>query len=434
MNKLFASLETKFSVFALLFYSRTLDFESLFSGSGGGAGNFVAYNPLLPILSLIQHGTFLLTVFLLAARWKNTFQAVLKNKFLWALVAVVLVSFIWSDVADLTKRRSLAFLETTVFGVYLASRYSIYQQLRLAAWAIGISVILSILVTVALPGQAIETGIHAGAWRGVFIQKNIFARLLVLGSLVFFSIVPESRRQRNLLWLAFGLTVCLIFLASSISALLILFILLMLVALYKAFRWHSIVSIPLFLSVFLIAVGLAAWGLNYTDSIASAAGRDVTLSGRTVLWSALLDKIQERPWLGYGYMGFWRGEDGESAYIGKVFGKNYIPPHSHNGFLELILAFGLLGAVLFGLSFLSTARRALIAVRWTKTAEGLWPIMYLSFLVLYNLPESTLIEHNSIFWVLYTALASSSFVSLDQDAVAGDRDPLSVRPRRVENG
>ncbi|NJM97829.1 MAG: O-antigen ligase family protein, partial [Phormidesmis sp. RL_2_1] len=104
----------------------------------------------------------------------------IKNIFFWSLLAVVFTSFLWSDFPDITQRRSLAILETTIFALYFASRFNLKEQLKILAFTGSLFAIISLLFSLAIPAQAIESGIHAGAWRGPLIQKNLFARVLVL--------------------------------------------------------------------------------------------------------------------------------------------------------------------------------------------------------------------------------------------------------------
>ncbi|EAW38326.1 O-antigen ligase [Lyngbya sp. PCC 8106] len=417
MKKLPKSFEHLFTICALLFFTRSLDAESLFSASEGEEGVILTYNPFSPLLSLMQHGIFLITLFLLFERWKMTIRTVLRGRFVWGLVILILLSFLWSDFPDLTQRRSIAFLETTVFSIYLASRYPLPDQLQLITRALGIALLLNLLFTLAVPGSGIEYGIHAGAWRGLLIQKNLLARLMILGFIVFLVTTPKNKRQFYLKKIFLFLFVALVLLSTSKTALMLLILLFMLYSLYKALRWYSLRAIPFFLSGILTIGCVITFVVSNAERLVSAAGRDLTLSGRTVIWSALFDKIQERPWLGFGYMGFWHGVYGESAYVGKVYGTTYIPPHSHNGFIELVLGFGFVGALLFGLSFLSVVRKSFILIRITETSEGLWPLLYLSFLILYNQTEMTLIEHNSIFWVLYVALALSRFSYFNKEKI-----------------
>ena len=41
------------------------------------------------------------------------------------------------------------------------------------------------------------------------------------------------------------------------------------------------------------------------DLLFSLLGKDATLTGRTGIWSAVIDSIAKRPLLGYGYQAFW---------------------------------------------------------------------------------------------------------------------------------
>jgi exopolysaccharide production protein ExoQ len=415
MNTSFKSLEEKFLVVALLFYSGSLSFDSFFTPSEGLVNDVVVDNPISSLLSIIQHGIFLVTFILLVIRWQESIQGINRNKFLWIFILLCLGSFLWSDFTDLTMRRSLSLLETTIFGLYFAVSFRLKKQLKLLAYVFIICMAINFLFTIAVPSSAIESGIHAGAWRGIFIQKNFLARSMVLATLIFLIVTPKSNKEKYFFWGASILAVSLVILSTSKTGILVLLFLAPLTTIYlRIFRLSSVVLIPLLLSIFLSVGGLITWGLSNAESILVTLGKNPSLSGRTVLWSALIDKIQERPLLGYGYVGFWQDKAAGSTYVGKVFGTTYIPPHSHNGFLELVLAFGLLGALLFSLSLISVVRRALIAVNFTKNKEGLFPLIYLSYFILYNLTESSLVEHNSIFWIIYVVLASSQFVSSDE--------------------
>jgi O-antigen ligase len=416
VKSIFIWWETKFAIFALIFFTRVLDFESFFKASEAELEVIqIVDSPLTPILSFFQHGIFLITLFLLFARGKNTIETIFRGKFIWILIALIPLSVLWSDFPALTLRRSIAFIETCAFGIYLACRYNIKQQLKLLGWAIGIAVFISAIYTIALPEHGIESGIHAGSWRGPFIQKNIFARLVTLGFLTFVHINPTQPLKRYLLITASGLSITLIVLSNSKTALAILLVLLALIPIYRFLRSQDIFIIPFLLTIFLSISCLVVWLIGSADKILAVVGKDITLSGRTIIWTAIIDKIQERLWLGYGYVSFWQGIYGESQDVVKGYGTTYIPPHSHNGFLELALALGLLGVICFILTLITTTRRALLVALWTNSNQYLWPLMYLSFLLIYNLMESTLVEHNSIFWIIYLALVFSRYIEITED-------------------
>jgi exopolysaccharide production protein ExoQ len=415
MNRTWQSLEKLFAIAALVFFTRVLDSESLYIASEGKTESLVSVgeNPLAPFLSLMQHSIFLIVVCLLFFRSKDTIKTVTRGKVIWAVVILVPLSSLWSNVPDITIKGAFAFIESCAFGLYLASQYNLKEQLRLIAWALGITSLISLFYTLALPGDAIENGIHIGAWRGPFIQKNIFARLLILNCLAYVCINSKHLWHKYLLFGGLALSLSLTILSQSKTALIVLVLLMLISLAYRLLRLQDLLAIPSILSLMLLTGGIAIAILNNTERILASVGKDITLSGRTVIWTGLIEQIKLRPWFGYGYMGFWQNVESRS-FISKVFGTTYSPPHSHNGYLELVTSFGLIGAILFAITFFAIARRAMMLIFWERTTEAMWPILFLSFLVIYNFTEPTFIEHNSIFWIIYLTLAISRFLDLDR--------------------
>jgi O-antigen ligase len=276
------------------------------------------------------------------------------------------------------------------------------------ASSFGVSLAIHIVFTLILPGSGIEFGKHAGAWRGTLEHKNYFGRLMVLEAIVFRMIVPETKRQLILINLGFVISLTLILLSTSkTSQLTIVALLIILMPIYQSLRWHFRYATIFQIGFLLFSIFFSIIMIANLDDIQKYLGRDLTLTGRTEIWTAALQKAQERPWLGYGYQGFWHGREGPSSDILKFLSPGSYVPHSHNGFIELGLIVGFLGCLVFLISLLNNFRFALISARLSTGRNGLWPLMYLSFLVLYNQTEMTLLDHNSIFWVLYVAIALS---------------------------
>ncbi len=366
-----------------------------------------------PISRLLEFGILLGTVFLIIAWRKKVFINLHRDALLWLLVGIALASVLWSDNPDLSLRRSISLVGTTLFGVYLAKRYSVNEQLRLLAWTCGIAVLLSIVVAVILPSYGVmgkgsittaESIAHTGAWRGIYIHKNSLGRMMVLSAVVFRLLAAENYRWRWAAQVGLGLSVALILLSTSKSSLTIFLTILALLPIYKALRWNYTWAIPFFMTVILTGGAFATLFFGNAETILGALGRDITLTGRTDVWAAVIGKIGERPWLGYGYNAFWLGVAGESEDIWTEL--HWEVPHSHNGFLDLWLDLGLLGAATFALSFILAYLRAIAWIRLTKTAAGLWPLAYLTFLFLANLTESSLLRQKPL-WILYIAVTIS---------------------------
>jgi O-antigen ligase len=399
--------ERGFIVFALLYFTGAFNF--LAGGLQPQETSAAAPDESSPLLLAMRSGVLLFTFFLVYTRWQNVVYVASRRKFLWAFVGLLMASTLWSAVPNLTLRRSLVVLGATFFALYLSARYSLREQMRLLAWAMGIAVLLNFVFMLAFPSLARETaGLYEGTWRGIFAQKNVLARIMLLSALNFLLVVLDTRRYRYLLWIGFGMSIMLLLLANSKTALAAFLVIVSLIPLFRALRWNYSVAIPFFTILLLVSGSIAILLIGNTEAILSALGRDITLTGRTGIWAIVLDKIGQHPWLGYGFEGFWLGMEGESADI--WYETYFMAPNAHNGFLDLALALGLIGLLFFMLSFLRSCLRAVTWLRLNKTTEGLWAIVYLTFLLFCNITESVFLEPNYIFFVLYVAITTSILV------------------------
>ncbi|AFY32694.1 O-antigen ligase [Calothrix sp. PCC 7507] len=404
MNPSLDLLERGFTIFVLIFFTRTIACDSLYISPDPTTNGTPEDNPFSALLSLIQIIIYGLTTLLLLARWRGSIKTALQNKVIWALVGLVLISFLWSDFPDESLKKGINAFETSLFGLYMASRYSLKEQLRLIAWALCLVTVFSLLFTLAFPGAAIEIGANAGSWRGPLAQKNLLARLMVLATMTCSLAAFDSHKHRYLLCFGSVIALSLLFLSGSKTGLVVLLTLITLLPLYRSLRWKGTVVIPLVTMIILIIGSFAVIVVSNWEVLLSALGRDPSLSGRTELWQAALEKIFERPWLGYGFQGFWQ-DGGGAVTVWKTV--KYKPPHAHNGYINTALDLGLLGLILFVISIINTYRKAITWLRLNHTFSGLLPILYATFLVMYNQPENTIIEHNSIFWSLFVAVSLS---------------------------
>jgi O-antigen ligase len=258
-----------------------------------------------------------------------------------------------------------------------------------------------------LPAYGVASGFDEGDWRGIYVHKNVLGRLMVVSGLAFLLIAMSCRSNCLIAWTLCGLSAAVLLASDSKTGLVIFLTVLVFLLLIKAGRWVYSRSLPFFITMVLASGGMATWFALNLNTVLRVLGRDMTLTGRTELWSVVLKMIWERPWFGYGYSAFWLGWQGESARVWLEIAR-WQPPHAHNGFLDLWLDVGLVGVAVFVLHFLAAYKRALSMARRAETAVGLWPLTYLTFMLLYNLMESTILGRNSVFfWALYVATTSS---------------------------
>ncbi|MDZ8050723.1 MAG: O-antigen ligase family protein [Aulosira sp. ZfuVER01] len=409
MRKILLFSEQVFTVFTLLVYSGGLLILIL---SGGANETDTTVNYDTSVYQLICVLIYLVTLFLLLLRWKSTIYVLTQNKLIWLLVGLSLFSILWSFAPGTTIKDSLRLIGSSLFGVYFASRYTLKQQMQLLAWMCGIAIVLSFIFAVALPKYGIMGGVHAGKWRGIFVHKNGLGASMLNSSIVFLLMAVGFKKNRQFFWLGFGLSVLLILLSSSTSALINLAMLIVLFVALRALWLPYYVMIPAILGIAIIGEIIYFGFTNSADLIFGLFGKSSNLSGRGDLWSYVFDMIWKQPWLGYGYGGFWNGWNGESAYIWRV--QAWTPTHPHNGFLAIWLDLGLLGLSIFFLGFVINYIQSLAFVRVSRKIEAFFPVMHMTALLLTNLTETALLGTDSITWIIYIALAASMKIEMNE--------------------
>ncbi|MEL6223438.1 MAG: O-antigen ligase [Cyanobacteria bacterium J06627_8] len=339
---------------------------------------------------------YCVTAALLIGRWKTFLDVAGRAKLLWLLLGIIFISVTWSDSPSTTIRQFVALTGTTLFGVYLSVRYTLREQLRLLGWVFGIAVVLSFVFAIALPSYGLQNG---QSWQGIYHHKNLLGRIMVLSIIVFVLNAQVKQPRRWIHWVGAGLSVVLLLFSNSKTSLALFLLLVVLLWTYRILRLYYKLAVPVLSVALLTAGGVFITAIAQAESIVGAAGKDLTFSGRTDLWSLAIPKIQNRFWLGHGYGGFWRGWSGESADI--WFLEPWLPKHSHNGYIDLWLDLGFIGILIFTLGMLLVLYRATLWVSLTRTPEYLLPLAFLNFVLLYNLTESVWLLQNTLFWIFY---------------------------------
>ena len=108
-------------------------------------------------------------------------------------------------------------------------------------------------------------------------------------------------------------------------------------------------------------------------------------------------------------------------------------PHSHNGFLDLVLGLGLVGLVVYVFVMGTVMSRAIANVHHATGVARTFPIAFCWLLILYNLTESGLLTGRSWQWIAFVAVAGALAVpkssALPQSAPTPLRAPQPVSDR-----
>lgn len=357
------------------------------------------------IFRLLYTFTYIVTLSLIALRWKKVTYVFRRDKFIWILIGVCALSSFWSSDPDTTIRRVIALVGTSMFGLYLASRYTLKEQLKLYAYMFGISAVMCFLFAIFIPQFGVDFGATT-SWRGIYQTKNVLGKRFVLSETIFLFLAITTKENRWFSWLGYIASGVLVLLSKSTTSLgNFIIITVAFLIYYRILHLKYKVMIPIVTLLATFGTAFYTWFLSQADTILGSVGKDTTLTGRSDLWPAVLDMIAKKPWLGYGYGAFWE-ENGESSIVIQTVQWN--APNAHNGFLDLWLGLGLLGVLVFLIGFVINLLRSIYLIRWNQTFANLWLLLYLTYIIISNLTETTLLEQNSLEWILYVSAILSS--------------------------
>jgi O-antigen ligase len=321
------------------------------------------------------------------------------------LVAWAFASSRWSIAPDVTLRRSIALLFTTLFGLHLAARYDWRELIELLAAVYIALAIGSYVAALAFPSFGVHATIHPGAWKGLWYEKNQMGGVMVIGTLAGACAALLSPRRR-ILWVAAAVLCCgLVVMSRSTTALLGTGIVLGGLAGLSLLRRGGAVSVAtVWLAVALGAAFLAMVTIS-PDLFFQLIGKDPTLTGRTDIWASLLRRVAERPWLGYGFGAFWLDPWGPAWFIRQEV--QWTAPNAHNGWLDVLVQLGAVGLGLVALHFVAMFSTALLRLR--QGPESYWTVLFLALFALFSISESTVMQYNGLSWVIYTATTAKLF-------------------------
>jgi O-antigen ligase len=330
-------------------------------------------------------------------------KATLRQPFLIALMGVVCASYFWSIAPDQTARRAFAVLCTTLGGVVIASRFRWAQIAEVTAIAFAILAVLSLLVCLAAPRIGVMTEIFPGAWRGLWIEKNVLGGIMALGFSIFAAAAILNPR-RAVIWCGFAvLALFLVLMSQSKTSL----VSLLLGAMAMAFIWivqrgPALGVASVWLAVSACAL-VGAFIFFASDIFFDLLGKDATLTGRTEIWTAIIRQIEQRPWTGYGYQAVWTDKSGRGPFAWIVKEAGFTPQHAHNSWLEQWLGLGLIGLAAWGLFYLQTMMTAILAIFRHRGAYLVFPFLLIFSLI--TMTESIAVTFNDFRWTLFVAFA-----------------------------
>jgi O-antigen ligase len=346
---------------------------------------------------------YLVGLFLVALKPGASLAGLIRQPFLIAILCIAAASTAWSISPDQTSRRALAVVLTTLCGVAIGARWRWAVIAEMLAAVFGVLTIGSLIAGLFIPSIGRMSVTFPGAWRGLWLEKNIFGGEMAFALLIF-AAAGMLRPERRRLWFSLALVAFAMLFASTSKTSLVAVTLgfagfgLVLVlrrggSLAVIAAWGAVVAL----------IGLATVVMLSPDIFLNLLGKDATLTGRTKIWAAVMRQIQVRPWFGWGYGAVWSEDAGWGPLAWIVKQAGFTPQHAHNSWLEQWLGMGLWGLGAWSLYFLMTMVRAIAAMFRSDGAMVAVP-----FLIVYTmttLTESVAVSYNDLRWVIFVAFS-----------------------------
>lgn len=421
-----------------------LNATALLTGAIAFAYLFLISGALLPLLLLpqgraaldlesglpaVQGG--LVVVLLLAAMsflrryWLRPVSALLRAAWLpLVFAALALVSVSWSVDPELSIRRGVAVCGTVLMGMLLVGTLGYRKSVMLVTILLAFIAVGSLVTSVLLPEVGVhQVGAHVGRWRGLYIHKNLLGREMALALGLFLAAAISASGWRRGVWL--GLTVVaslLLVQAQSATGIVAAGAAVVVLIVLGAGRGRPLVASAI---VTLGLIGAVAAGLAAAfapERLVGLVNRDLSFTGRTQLWSYVLDRIGERPWLGHGYRAFWGSAEG--AELSSSLGWRVV--HAHNSWLDVALDLGGVGVVLITWLIARPFVRRLL-VRRRETGQDETGAMIVTATLVVAMSDSVLLGPNNLFFLLLTM----NYIATNAPAITGVCEPWGEAALRL---
>lgn len=242
--------------------------------------------------------------------------------------------------------RYLLFIYQTIISFFLAFQIKDIEK-TLYTYFVTL-LLLNLFFLIFMREYSVYMYLGDYVFRGLYYDKNIFAFNTVLGVPVFLNKIIRERNKKSIfsvIWII--LSIYLVYISKSTSALIFIFVLSILTLLSKE------ICLKLIPKIYLAFIAFALY-LIYYDSIISSTfnrvftdifGKNLSFSGRSTIWYFSLRLISKNPISGYGYNGFWSDID-RVNHVSLSEGFRFGGQHAHNGYIEILVSGGVIAGIL----------------------------------------------------------------------------------------
>ena len=304
------------------------------------------------------------------------------------------VSSAWSDYPDVAFKRWIKALGDLVMVLLVLTETDLAAAIRRLLTRVGLVLLpASVLLIKYYPDLGRTYTPEFGFWQplytGVTLNKNsLGAVALVLGLGAVWELIELfqnknvlNRGRRTLVYgTVLGMALWIFRTANSITSLSCFLFgaaVLTIVSIGPRFRRPVLVHTLTF-----AVLCCSAFAIFIAPNVVSMLGRDPTLTGRTQIWTTVLQMPVNRL-IGTGFESFWLGDRMQTIW--SIWW--WHPNEAHNGYIEVLLNLGWIGIALLALLLITGYRNIISALRRNVPIASL-ELAYFLIAVIYSFTEA----------------------------------------------
>ena len=336
-------------------------------------------------------------------------------------LAWAVCSLLWSAYPSATAMTLALLAVTTLCGLLVGAVLTwreVVQALASALkWVLALSILFELWVSLIWGGTILPQFVRpdgpvddpivlwsrdnlfdGGRIQGIFGNANALGYVALLGMIVFAVRFASRAPRRFLLAAWFALAAYLFHRAASATAYVaaILTVVVLITVLLMRTTTRPGQRTRYYIGYAVVGVGGLGAAWIWRDALFGMLGRSADLTGREAIWSAVAERIAERPVAGWGFATPWVPTD--PFFDGWIVDHGETVMQAHNMWIDVALQLGTIGVALIALAFLAFVWRswffAVDRPRWDLVADrpysplAVLPTLFGAVLLIQSLAES----------------------------------------------
>jgi len=373
-----------------------------------------------------------LGVYVLAVRAQRTRRILANNRWIVILFAYIVLSIVWSNFPGISIRKSARSVGTLVMVLVVLTEQNPLAAVRaLLGRLYMVHIPLSVIAVKYVRNIGVMYNWNGSEeqWTGLTTDKNSLGQVAMCSGVfcvwqIFYVFSDSTGSWRNKLKrslpyvVLLALTLYLLrgsknshsstaILAFATCTLLLAGLQFLKKGIARSKRVILGLTVLLALTAPLIALGFEALDTTPSKLVVEATGRDMTLTGRTLLWTDVLDNAAKHPLFGVGVAAFWVGPVGYDLYPLPNWSRvtpEWRPEQGHNGYIDTYVELGGVGVLLLVI-VIGVAIAGALSQLETNFQLGSIRLALLLLILMSNLTETSFLRGTHDLWFVFLLIA-----------------------------